>query len=107
MQPTECEEIPGWSQAGDLSKSDSRNIRLMAEFLPLVNIGQMYFNCRQADPRDSIPDRDAGVGIGSRVNDNSVVFCPSLLNPGNQLTLAIGLAQIYLHSQLLRQLRDS
>ena len=89
MQPTECKEIPGRTQAGDLSKSDSCNIRPMAEFFPLMNIGQMHLNCRQADRRNGIPDRDAGVGVGSWVNDNSVVSRSSLLNPGNELTLAI------------------
>jgi len=89
MQPTECEEISGWTKAGDLPKSDSGNVGPMAEFFPLMDIGQMHLNCRQTDCCDGIPDGDAGMGIGGWVNDNSVVSRPGLLNPGNQLALAV------------------
>ena len=46
MQSTECEEISGRAQPGDLSKRDPCNIRSMAEFFALMDIGQMYLNCR-------------------------------------------------------------
>ena len=89
VQPTECEEIAGWTQAGNLPDSDSRNIGPMAKFFPLMNIGQMHLNRRQAGRRNGVTDCDAGVGIGSRVNDDPVVSRPSLLNPSDQFTLAI------------------
>ena len=89
VQPTECEEVADRTQAGDLSDSDPRDIGPMAKFFPLMDIGQMHLYRRQADRREGIPDCDAGMGIGSRVNDDSVVSRPSLLNPGNQFTLAI------------------
>ena len=89
VQPTECEEIAGRTQPGNLPNSDSCDIGLMAKFFPLMNIGQMHFNRWQTYRRNSIPNRDAGVGIGGRVNDDPIVFCPSLLNPGDELTLTI------------------
>jgi hypothetical protein len=61
----------------------------MAKFFPLMNVGQMHLNRRQADRRNGIPDCDAGVGIGGRVNNDPIVSRPSLLNPGDQFTLAI------------------
>jgi len=92
MQPTECEEISGRTQAGDLSKSDSGDVGPMAEFFSLMDIGEVHLNCRQVNGRDGISDCNTGVGIGGWVNDNAVVSPPSLLNPGNQLALAIRLA---------------
>lgn len=89
VQPTECEEIAGRAQAGNLSDSDSCDIGPMAKFFPLMNIGQMHFNRWQTDRRNSITDCDTGVGKGSRVNDDPIVFRPSLLNPGDELTLTI------------------
>ena len=61
----------------------------MAKFFPLMNIGQMHFNRRQTDCRDGVPDRDAGVGIGGRVDDDPVVSRPSLLDPGDQFTFSL------------------
>ena len=89
VQPTECEEIAGWAQTGNLPDCDSRDIGPMAKFFPLMNIGQMHLNRRQADRRNGVPDCDAGVGIGGRVNDDPIVSRPSLLNPCDQFALAI------------------
>ena len=89
VQPTECEEIAGRTKAGNLPDRDSRDMGSMAKFFPLMDIGKMHLNRRQTDRRNGVPDCDAGVGIGGRVNDDSVVFRPSLLNPGDQFTLAI------------------
>jgi hypothetical protein len=86
VQPTECEEIAGGTQAGNLSDSDSRDIGPMAKFFPLMNIGEMHLNGRQADRRNGVPDCDAGVGVAGRVNDDPIVSRPSLLNPGDQFT---------------------
>lgn len=106
VQPTECEEIARWTKAGNLPDSNSRNIGPVAKFFPLMNIGQMHLNRRQANRRNGVPDCDTGVGIGGRVNDDPIVFRPSLLNPGDQFALAIRLAEVHFHCQLLRQLRD-
>ena len=54
-----------------------------------MNIGQMHFYGRQADRRNSIPDCNARVGIGGRVDDDPVVSRASLLNPVDQVPLAI------------------
>ena len=69
----------------------------MAKLFTLMNIGQMDLNCWQSNCRNSIPNCNAGVRIGGRVNDDPVVFGPSLLDPGDQFTLAIRLAQVHLH----------
>jgi len=89
VQPTECKEITGRTQPGNLPDRDSRHKGPMAKFFPLMNIGQMHFNGRQTYRRNGIPDRDAGVGIRGRVNDNPIISRPSLLNPGDEFTLAI------------------
>ena len=104
LQPTKCEEITHRTQAGNLPKGDSCDIGPMAKLFPLMNIGQMHFNRWQADRRNRIPDRNARMSIGGRVDDNSVVSCPRLLNPGDQLSLVIRLAYIYLYGQLFCQL---
>jgi len=89
VQSPECEEVSGWTEAGDLSKSDPCKIRPMAELFPLMDVGKMYLHRRQADSCDCISDCDTRVGIGGGVNDNSVVSHTSILNPGDQLALVI------------------
>src|SRR5215470_15612507 len=106
VQTTEREEITGWTQAGNLPYCDSRDIGPVAKLFPLMNVGQMHFNGRETDRCNGVSDCDAGMRIGSWVDDNPVVSCPSLLNPGDEFTFAIRLAQIYLYGQLLCQLND-
>ena len=77
VQPTECEEIAGRTQAGNLPDRDSRDMGPMAKFFPLMDIGQMHLNRRQADCRNGVADGDAGVGIGGRVNDCLLYTSPS------------------------------
>ena len=74
VQSTEREEIAGRTQAANLSDGDSCDVGTMAKLFPLMDIGQMHLNCRQANRRNSVPDGNAGMGIGGRVNDNPVVF---------------------------------
>ena len=89
VQPTECEQIAGWAQAANLSDGDSRNVGPMAKFFPLMDIGQVHLNRREAGRRNGIADGDASVGIGGGVNDDPIVFRPGFLDPGDQFTLAI------------------
>ncbi len=73
VQAAQCEQIAGRTQTRNLSHRDSGHMRMMAKFFPLVNIRQMHFNGGQADRRNGIPDCDAGMGIGGRINDDPVV----------------------------------
>ena len=60
----------------------------------------MNFDCRHAYRRNGIPQRNAGVGICSSVEDNHLEFSVGLLNPVHQLAFDIRLPEINLHLQL-------
>ena len=66
----------------------------MPEFLPGVDVRQVDFDGRNADSRDGVPQGDAGVGVGGGVQDDDIELPLGLLNPANQFTLQIGLAEL-------------
>ncbi len=54
----------------------------------------MDLNGWNSDCCNRIPQRNAGMGIGGRVENNHVEFSLGLLNPIDQFTLQIGLAKV-------------
>ena len=76
----------------------------MPEGLSLIQIGQMYFNKRDRDPSQRIADRDAGVRICRRVDDDEIgAVLPGRLDAVNQRTFVIALPRRQLGAQLARQ----
>lgn len=65
---------------------------MMAERLPLVHIGQMYFDKRNIDSSERIPEGNAGMCIGRRVDDNEIgAVLMGGLHPVDQLAFVITL----------------
>ena len=60
----------------------------------------MDFDGWNPDTGDGIAERDAGVSIGSRVQDDDIEFTFRLLNPGDQLAFEVGLAELDFRAQL-------
>ena len=54
----------------------------------------MDFYHRDFDRAQSIPDRDRSVGVGTRIDQNSMALFPGILNPINQLTFVIALQKL-------------
>lgn len=64
----------------------------MPEGLSLIQVGQMYFNKWDRDPGQRIADRDAGVRICRRVDDDEIgAVLPGRLNAVNQRAFVIAL----------------
>ena len=103
----ETQNIRKWTEARDLPLADRYNQRFVAEFLPGMNIRQVDLDRGDANRRDGVPESDAGVRVGSRVDDDALELTFRLLNPTNQLPLDIGLAKLDLRSQRRRPLPDS
>lgn len=59
-----------------------------------MNIGQVDFNGRNADRSNCVTEGDARVRIGRRIEDNDIEFTLGMLDPFDQLTLEVGLAEI-------------
>jgi len=65
------------------------------EIFPGMNVGQMDFNRGDARRRNRIAQGDAGMGVGSRVQDNDIPFPLSFLNPTHKLALQVALAKVH------------
>src|SRR5688572_31176727 len=66
----------------------------MPEFLASVNIREMNFYRWDLNCRNRVPQSDAGVRVGRRVQDNTVELSPCLLNPVHQFAFDIRLAKL-------------
>jgi len=63
----------------------------MTEFFPRVNVGEMYFNDREFNRRDRIPQRHAGMRECPRIQNHHRKRSPRFLDPVHQLPLMIAL----------------
>lgn len=73
---------------------------MMAEWLAAVDIGDMNLNYRQVRGQKRIKQGDGGMTVPCRVDHDPPCPPAALLNPGNQLTFGVGLAEIYRQAKL-------
>ncbi len=74
------------------------NHRAAAKVLTRMNIREVNLDGRHLGRRNGISQRDAGVGISRRVEDNGIKLSLGLLDPGDQLAFGVGLPELYLRS---------
>ena len=101
MQATQSKQVAGRPQSGNLPQGHAGHVRMMAEWFPLVDVRQMNFNGGQAHCCNSVPNRDAGMGVGGRVDDDSLIAGSTRLDPVDEFPFAIGLSNVNFHSQIL------
>ena len=89
------------AEAADDARGDLRDIGLVAKRLSPVNVGQMHLNDRQLGERQRIEEGDRGMAVGGRIDDDAGLGAAGFLDPGNQFTLDIRLAEIDGKSQRL------
>ncbi len=77
---------------------------MMTEWFPLVDVRQMNLNGGQAHCRNSVPNRDTGMGVGGRIDDNPLIAASTLLDPVDEFPFAIGLSNVDFHGQILGEL---
>ena len=66
----------------------------------------MHFHCREPHSPQGVQEGDAGMGIGTGIDDDAVLFSISLLDGIHQVSLMVGLVQGDFDSQLFRVLPD-
>ena len=106
MQAPEREQIPGWSEAGNLPERDTCDVGMVTKRLSLVDVREMYLDGGQPNRCNGIADRDARMCIGGRVDNNPVESASGFLNPCHQFAFAVGLPDVDRHRQLLGQFRQ-
>ena len=75
--------------------------RLVPETLPGMDVGEMDFDDRNLGGYDGVPNRQTSVSIGGGVENDRVIPASSFLDPVNELTLVIGLAEVDLDPKRL------
>src|SRR4030042_823562 len=73
------------AQTGHHADSEAGKIRMMAEGFARVYVGKMNFNERNGGGRQRIAQRDAGVGVARRVDDDGVDVGACGRRPGADL----------------------
>src|ERR1043166_1006980 len=89
-------------RAANHGRGRLRHVRMMAEFLPPVNVGDMHFDHRNAATQQRIEQADGGVRQRTGVNDDSLVNAAGFLNPFKDFAFMIALAEIDRHAQFVR-----
>lgn len=78
------------------------NIADLTEALALRHVGDMHFDCRDADTLDRVRNGDARVGVGGGVEDDAVRMGEICVLYGvDQIALVVGLNEFDLNAQLL------
>lgn len=103
----ETKDIAGRAKSRDLAYRHSGHIRTMPKFFPLMNIRQVYLDRRHLDRRDRITNRHARVGVGGRVDDETVEPVSSFLDPRDQLPFDIRLPAFQFGAAFRRHLPQS
>ena len=62
----------------------------------------MNFNGRYPHRSNCIPERNAGMGVSSSIENNHIKSPFCLLNPINQFSLHVGLSEINFYTQVFR-----
>ncbi len=68
----ECEPVTVNSESADNAIGEIRQVRMLAEFFARMHIRQVDLDERYLRREEGIANRDAGVGIGRRIDDDEV-----------------------------------
>jgi hypothetical protein len=90
----QAQNVRIWAKSRNLSLANGGDQRMVTEFFPRVDVGEVDFDGRNTDRRDGIAEGDAGMSVGGCVQDDDVKLTFGLLNPSDEFALAIGLAEV-------------
>jgi hypothetical protein len=98
----ECEPVTVNSESANNAVGEIGEVRMLAEFFARTHIRQMDFNECYLRREECIANRDAGVGIGRRVDDDEVdLVGPGLLDAIDDVALAVRLEGLQRDTLLL------
>ena len=88
------------SESADHALRSRADVGMMAEGFTLENIGQVNLYDRAGALQQRIHDGDRGVGVGRRIDNDTQRIAPGLLDPSDDFTLVVALAEIQGESEL-------
>ncbi|OPZ04388.1 MAG: hypothetical protein BWZ08_02709 [candidate division BRC1 bacterium ADurb.BinA292] len=101
-QRFERQLIAPLAQPRDLAQAGARRDRPAAELLAGVDVGDMHFDHRQADPRDRVAQRHRRVAVTPRVDDHAVAAVARPVQRVDQLPFLIALVKFHVDRQTAR-----
>jgi hypothetical protein len=88
----ECEPVTVNSESADNADGEIGEVRMLAEFFARMHIRQVDLDECYLRREECVANRDAGVGIGRRVDDDEVdLIDPGLLDAIDDVALAVRL----------------
>ena len=76
---------------------------MVAEFLALVNVGDVHLDGRQLHREDRVEDRDRGRGVAGRIDDDARrLLALGVVKGIDDLALVVRLAEVHLEAEALR-----
>ena len=77
------------------------DVRMVSEFFALVRVGEVDLDHRTIECEEGVEDRDGSMCVGRWVDDDRGGFFPGLLDPIDEGTLMVGLAEVDFQSRVL------
>ena len=105
-QIIDCFQIAVCSMARNSFHTSKPDEAYLPEILPLLYFGDMNFHSGDANCFYCIQNGNAGMGIGTGIDDNTIHDPICLLNFVYQITLMVGLEKFHLDSPLFSVVAD-
>jgi hypothetical protein len=80
-----------YAKTTDLPDRNGRNVGMVAKFFPPVNVTEMYFHGGNIHSRDRVTNSNTGMGIGSWVNQDSIMNSQSSMDGVDQCSFVVRL----------------
>ena len=93
--------IPIHTQAANNPHSLVAEVAVMSPSLPRMHIRDVQLDERNVDAQERIPNRHAGVGVTTGVDDDNVNVPASGLDPVDDAALVVGLEVLKVNGELL------
>src|SRR5262245_7607848 len=97
---SQAKQVTLHTESGNLSDRSSCDVRVLAEFFSFIDVGNMHFDGGNPGRCECVPNSHTGMGIRSRIDDDSTKLPRRFLNPTYQLSFAVRLSNIDSHPQL-------
>ena len=92
--PVQRQRIAAHAQAADHADRGLGNVGVLTEFLAAVDIGDVHLDHREIAGEQRVHQGDRGGGVAGRIDHDALGAAAAFLHPGDQLALAVGLAEV-------------
>ena len=82
------------AETADHADGGLRDVGVLTEFLAPVDVGDVHLDHRQVGRQQRVHQRDRGGGVAGGIDHDALGAAAAFLHPGDQLALAVGLAEV-------------